>query len=257
MIVKKTPKILFFDVESSPIKGYTWTTYDANVLKVLEPSKIISVAWKFLGDKTTQVKCVADYKNYQAGVIEDKFLIEDAWNILNDADVVCAHNAISFDIKKLNARFIVHGMPLPSSYEVIDTLKVAKKYFRFDQNSLDSLGEYLDEGRKLSTGGFSLWNDCIEGDMKAWSKMKTYNVGDVDLLEKIYLRFRPYMDHPNLNVIKDDPTSMDCPSCQSSNMTKRGFSFTKAGRKQRYQCNDCGSWSTGKWEAMKPALSND
>lgn len=232
--------------------------WDANILKVIEPSKVICVSWKWLGSKKTEVACLEDFPGYvSGGELDDKALIEHTWSLLDEADVVCAHNGISFDIKKLNARFIYHNLKLPSPYDTVDTLKVSKKVFRFDQNSLDSLGDYLGEGRKLSTGGFELWDRCMKGDSKAWTKMKSYNIGDVDLLEKIYLRFRPYMDHPNLNLITNNTKIEACPACMSKNISKRGFSFTKAGRKQRFQCTDCGSWSTGKWEAVKAVLEDD
>lgn len=253
---KNTAKLLFIDIESSPIKGFAWTMWDANILKVIEPSKVICISWKWLGSKKTEVACLADFPGYVPGELDDKALIEHVWGILDEANVVCAHNGTSFDIKKLNARFIFHGLMLPSPYEVIDTLRTSKKMFKFDQNSLDSLGDYLGEGRKLSTGGFELWDQCMKGDPKAWDRMKRYNCGDVDLLEKIYLRFRPYMDHPNLNLLANNSTIEACPACMSKNISKRGFSYTKAGRKQRFQCTDCGSWSTGKWESVK-AVNGD
>lgn len=262
MINKSQPKILFLDIETSPILGYTWEMWDARVLKVLEPSKIICVGWKWFGDKSVNVSCLSDYKGYKPGVLNDKTLIQDVWKLLDEADVVCAHNGNAFDIKKLNARFVYYDMSLPSAYKTIDTLTIAKKNFKFDQNSLDSLGEYLNEGRKLSTGGFELWAQCIKGDMKSWAKMKEYNVGDVELLEKIYLRFRPFItNHPNLNTISKshgadiDPTS--CPVCQSLKLAKRGFSTTQYGLRQRYQCNTCGSWSSGALKYVKDSDDGD
>lgn len=254
-IKQRKAAVLFLDIETSPILGFSWGVYDTNILKVLEPSKIMCVSWKWLGSSKTQVNAISDYKGYKPGIVDDKALVKDVWELLDQADVVIAHNGISFDIKKLNARFIYHNLKMPSSYESLDTLKVARKYFKFDQNSLDSLGDYLNEGRKLSTGGFDLWDQCIKGNPKAWENMKAYNKGDVDLLEKIYMRFRPYMEHPNLNLITDNLTELSCPVCLSKTVTKRGYSYTKAGKKQRYQCNDCGSWSTGPWQSVKSALS--
>lgn len=243
------PRIFLIDIETSPIIGYTWGTYEQTVLKIIEPSKIISVSWKELGSKTTNVKCLSDYSGYKKGVLDDKKLIQDVWKILDEADICIAHNGDSFDFKRLNARFVWHGLTAPSSYQTIDTLKVAKKYFKFDGNSLNALGLYFNLGAKAATGGFSLWTECIAGDKDAWEKMKAYNQQDVDLLEKVYLVLRPYQtNHPNVSLISGGCDGETCPSCQSTAVQKRGLSFTKTGSKQRYQCKDCGSWSSGPWK---------
>lgn len=252
----KAPKVVLIDIETSPLTGYAWTMFEANILKVLEPSKIICVAWKFLDEDKINVKALPDYKGYKAGVLDDTALVKEIWGVLDKADVVIAHNGDSFDVKKLNSRFIIHHMRAPSAYKTIDTKKVAKKYFRFDSNSLDNLGVFLEEGRKESTGGFDLWDQCMAGNPASWAKMKKYNVRDIDLLERVYLRLRPFMEnHPNLNVIAH-PNDHDesCPACLSHNLQKRGFTITRTGRKQRFQCNDCGVWSSGPYEKANIAL---
>jgi uncharacterized protein YprB with RNaseH-like and TPR domain len=248
----KAPSIVLLDIETSPLKGYAWQTWDTSILKVIEPSKIISVAWKELGDAKVQVKALCDYKKYKKGIIDDEELIKEVWNVLDRADIVIAHNGNSFDIKRLNSRFIYYGLAAPSAYKAIDTLTVAKKYFKFDSNALNNLGVYLGLGQKVENGGFGLWIRCLEqGDPEAWKLMKEYNAQDVTLLEKVYLTLRPYItNHPNTNALVDKP-GMNCPTCQSEKVTKRGFSITRTGRRQRFQCNDCGSWSMGSLEKIK------
>ena len=249
------PKTLLIDIETSPIIGYTWGIYDQNVISVIQPVKIICAAWKFLDDKGVVVKSLSDYEGYTGGIVDDKALVTELWSVLDEADIVVAHNGDAFDIKIMNTRFIAHELNAPSEYQAVDTLKVAKKYFRFGANKLDILGKYLDEGRKKGTGGFETWVRCMEGDLKAWRTMKIYNAQDIELLERVYLRLRPFMkNHPNLNTIspiKTKSQSPVCTVCQSTNTIKRGFKVTKGGRYQRYQCNDCGSWSSGNYERVK------
>lgn len=251
----KAPSVVLLDVETSPIKGYTWTLFDANVLKIIEPSKIISFAWKELSDANVSVRALPDYKGYKKGVIDDKQLVEEIWHVLDRADIIIAHNGSSFDVKRINSRFVYFGLSAPSAYKVVDTLTVAKKYFKFDSNSLNNLGQYLGLGSKVENGGFSLWIKCLEdGDPDAWELMKKYNQQDVSLLEKVYLAVRPYMtNHPNTNILLDQP-GMNCPTCQSDKVTKRGFSITRTGRRQKYQCSSCGSWSTGSLEKIKAPI---
>ena len=251
----KKPVVVLLDIETSPILGWVWEMFDARVLKAVESSKIISVAWKELYEPNVKCKCIADYKTYKKGEVDDELLVRDTWEVLNRADVGIAHYGSAFDFKKLAARFIYYGLPSPSPYKIVDTKKQASKHFKFDSNSLDNLGDYLGVGRKLATGGFDLWMRCIEdGDKEAWASMKEYNKGDVDLLEKVYLKLRPYIGHPNLAAISGNP-GLSCPSCQSTKVTKRGFTATRTGRKQRFQCTDCGAWSSGSYERVKEILS--
>lgn len=247
------PRILLIDIETSPILGYTWGMYDQTLLKLIEPSKIICAAWKWFGKGPIHVRGLPDYRGYRPGIknINDKALVRELWELLNKADVVIAHNGDSFDIKKMNARFIAHKFGLPSDYKTIDTKKVAKKTFRFDSNKLDLIGDYLGEGRKESTGGFELWDNCIDGDLSAWAKMRSYNRRDVALLEKVYIRLRPFIsNHPNLNILAKRE-GYNCPACQSSRVYARGKAITKTGIYTRWQCQDCGSWSSSKFMRSK------
>lgn len=244
------------DIETSPIKGYVWGMYEQNVLKVIEQSKIIAVAWKELNDKKVSIRALPDYVGYKPNVLDDKKLCKEVWQVLDEADVVVAHNGDQFDLKKLNTRFADHEFGAPSAYKSIDTRKVAKKHFRFDSNSLNELSIYLFGGHKINNGGFGLWDACMKGDMDAWKRMKDYNVHDVELLEKVYLRLRPFMDnHPNMNIVAGHVhNEHSCPVCLSKHVTRRGYSITRAGKYQRFQCNDCGTWSSGPYEKAKVAL---
>lgn len=249
----KIPKITLLDVETSPILGLSWGVYDQTLLKVIRPSQIMSIAWKQLGSNESNVRCIADYSDYIKGQLDDKSLIQDVWSILDSSDVIIGQNSDKFDLPKINARFVIHNLPPPSSYKTVDTLKIAKKFFRFDSNKLDDLCNYLGLKGKVSHGGFSLWERCIEGDPKAWEKMKEYNLQDVFALEDVYLKLRPYATtHPDISLLTESTNAgYNCPTCLSTNVQKRGFSFTKFFRKQRYQCMECNSWSSGTPERIK------
>lgn len=237
-------KILLLDLETSPQLGYTWGKYEQNVIKFTQDSQILSFAWKWLGDK--QVYCMAqcDYPDYRKGKLDDKKLVKDLWDILDKADAVVAHNGIRFDEKVANARFVFHKLKPPSKFASIDTRRIAKATGMFPSNKLDDLAKYFGVGKKMSTGGFELWEGCMAGDKEAWKKMKAYNKHDVVILEPVYLRLLPWIkNHPNRNVY--DETANNCPNCGSDNMVKRGYSISRTGRRQKFQCNGCGAWATG------------
>lgn len=238
-------KVLLLDIETAPILAYVWGAYDQNIIQVHTHWYILSFSYKWVGEEDIVVRALPDYKGYNRNKTNDKKLVTDLWKLLNEADVVVAHNGDAFDVKKSNVRFIANGLPPPTPYQTVDTLKLAKRHFRFDQNNLNALGQIFELGKKQKTD-FSLWKGCMDGDPSAWKRMKSYNANDIVLLEQIYLKFRPWAkSHPNLNLLTRRPDAESCPHCLSSNVQRRGFSYAKVRIRQRYRCNDCGAWYSG------------
>ena len=66
-------------------------------------------------------------------------IVKQLWNLLNEADIVVAHNGNAFDIPKIRARFALNGLPPTSFYQQIDTKITAAKEFGFSSNKLDAL----------------------------------------------------------------------------------------------------------------------
>lgn len=232
-------KIILYDIENFPHVGEFWDgMYEQNILSVLEYGGIASIAWKELGKKKVHAIALPMYH----GKDKDVQLLKVFHKVLEEADIIVAHNGNSFDIKKLNAYFIRAGLsPLPAR-KSIDTLRVAKTYFRFNSNKLDELGHYLGLGRKVQTGGYSLWQGCKRNDPRAWRQMIKYNKMDVILLEKVYYKFLPWItNHPFVNNNKGK-----CPNCGTEHLQKRGFSMIGKKLVQRYQClnEGCGAWTT-------------
>lgn len=240
----KEPRILLFDIETAPNLGYVWAKYEQNVIEYESEWYMLCFAYKWLGEKTVYAKGLHDYKLYKKEPDNDRELVKDLWKLFNEADIIIAHNGNSFDIKKTNARFLVHGLKPPSPYKTIDTKLVAKRYFNFNSNKLDDLGRHLGVGRKVDTGGFDLWMGCMTGDISSWRKMIRYNKMDVSLLERVYNIVKPWIvNHPNVGLYRD--TKHACPNCGGEHLQKRGLARTRVSTRQRYQCVDCGAWSQG------------
>jgi|SRR3972149_8722136 len=243
------PKILLFDVENSPNTAYIWSLWTEVVSDDMIESPWYLLCWsaKWLGEDKIMSSSLIDFpKDYKKNPEDDKKVLQKLWNLLNEANIVIAHNAKKFDVRKTNARFIMNGMTPPSPYRIIDTLQVARQYFFFTSNKLDNLGKYLGVGEKMDTGGFKLWQDCMRGNRQAWKKMVAYCKNDIVLLEKIYLKLLPYINnHPNLgNYIESDEPL--CPKCGSEELNKEGFTHTDVGKYQQYSCKECGGWSRGR-----------
>lgn len=237
------PKILLFDIETMSNRAYVWGKYEQDVIAYIQEGYILSWSAKWLGGKQV-TKGLNDYPGYKAGSPDDAQLILELHSLINEADIVIAHNGDRFDVRKMNTRFVYHGLTPPEPYKTVDTLKVAKKNFAFNSNKLDDLGNFLGVGRKLKHPGFDLWLGCEAGDQSSWNLMKKYNKQDVLLLERIYLKLRPWItNHPNISILENK--SDNCPSCGSHKLQSRGLGITRTGQYHRYQCQSCGAWSRG------------
>lgn len=233
------PRILFLDTENAPNLSYVWGKWEQDVIDVHTHWYFLCFGVKWLGDKRVKTHALPDYRAFRRDKEDDRQLCEELWGYLDDADIVIAHNGDRFDLRKANARFVAHGLQPPSPYKSIDTLKIARKNFQFDSNKLGDLGKYLGLGGKLPHTGAHLWFGCMNGDKEAWRLMREYNARDIDLLEEIYNRLKPWAsNHPNLSHLSRVADS--CPVCQSTKTMAKGWAYSNSGKRQRRKCNDCG-----------------
>lgn len=196
-----------------------------------------------MNENKIHTRALPDYSVYKKDKENDAALIVDLHRLFDEADILIAHNGDRFDTRKVAARFIKHGLKPPSPCRTIDTLRAARKYFLFDSNKLNDLGQYLGVGKKIPHTGFDLWKRVMTGDPAAWDVMRQYNKQDVRLLEAVYHRMRPYIaNHPPLSAFTGD---IRCPACQSSRLNSRGFAVSRKRKYRRLQCADCGHWHQG------------
>ena len=239
----KKPKILLLDIETAPMLSYHWGLWDQNINlnQVQQDWFILAWAAKWLHDPASKTM----YKDQRKAknLSDDKDLLKGIWNLLNESDIVITQNGKIFDIKKLNARFILNGFKPPSSYKHIDTKQIASRKFGFTSKKLEYMTEKLNKKYKKQSHkkfpGFDLWIQCMAGNQDAWKEMEKYNKYDVLSLEELYLKLQPWDNSINPNLYTDTETSV-C-SCGSKNFIKNGFCYTSIGKYQRYSCSDCGA----------------
>lgn len=231
-------RILIFDIESSPLLGYAYGIYEQNIIKVVREPHLMSFAYKWYGEKKIHCHALPDYPLYKKEPYNDRELVKDLHALLDKADIVIAHNGNSFDIKVSNSRFLINKLDPISNYITIDTLREARKRFKFSSNKLTDLAMYAGVGSKIENKK-DLWFNCLIGDMKSWGQMKKYNTHDVYLLEGIYEWMKPWIKHPNLNIFNG--TVASCPKCLSTKIIHYGKRYSTSGIYQRYKCKMCGN----------------
>lgn len=232
-------KILFLDIEISPVLAAVWGLWNQNInpQNILGNSEVLSWAAKWHG---------SDEVEYSSrGMTSKRYMLTEVYKLLEEADVVVTYNGDRFDLPILSQEFMMLGLPPPAPYASIDLLRTMRRRFRGTSNKLDYWLQRLDIGAKIQHRGPQLWIDCMNGDKEAFKEMEDYNIHDVVELEKLYDRVLPWIpNHPNRASGHD---GIVCPHCESAKVQARGFTKpTKAGLVyQRYQCRDlpkCGTW---------------
>jgi len=227
------PKVLFFDIETAPNLAYVWGKYEQDVIAFKEEWYILSVAYKWLGDK--DVKCIT-LQNKKG---DDRDLASKLRMLFDQADVVVAHNGDAFDIKKARSRFAYHGLNPPSQFATVDTLKVARRCFSLNSHKLNDLAQYFKLGEKVKHTGFDLWLGCLRNDADSWRLLAKYNKQDVLLLEKVYNKLLPWMDrHPNMALLSGE-SKQGCPKCGSTKVIKDGIRANSMTLQQQWYCKSC------------------
>ena len=230
-------KILIIDIETKPVLGYFWGLFKQNIgiKQIVEDWQVLTFSAKWLNsDEVLWDSAEED---------EDDFrLIEEIWDLLDQADIVVAHNGDRFDVPKINARMLQYGLDPYAPIKTVDTLKAARSQFNLTSNKLDFISNYLGFEGKIETDGIQLWIDCMNGVPEAWEKMVAYNIQDVLELEKVYVEILPWIsNHPNVGLYESEDATV-CPKCGGSHIHYRGYAYTGASKFRKFQCQSCGGW---------------
>lgn len=244
------PKILIMDIETMPIEALVWSPWNQNVYmeQIKKDWSILCWSAKWLFESKVMGEVVTPE---EAKAHEDRSVLDTMWNLLNEADMVVTHNGDKFDIKKLNWRFLVAGMPKPMYYKSIDTKKIAKMEFAATHNKLDWIAQIVGIGRKIETD-FTWWKECEQGNEKYLNMMLKYNKQDVHLEEEVYLKLRPWMtNHPNLSLYNVDSDVPGCPACGGIDLDWSGKYATGLGLYRGFRCQTCGAIGRSTKKAYK------
>lgn len=246
----KEAKVLIYDLEVSGSLMWGYGFYEPKIIKVVEQPKLLSVAWKWLGDSQIHCETIADYN--PVGENDDTELVKKLWHLIDECSVSVAYNGKRFDEKVANTFFIEKELLPPSPHKVYDPLQTAKGSFRFNCNKLDYVGKLLLGLGKTEETNSDCWEELMFGDKtereKAAKTMSAYNKNDVDLLEKVYLKLRPWAyNHPNLALASGHDVCPRCGKNEGFRISKYRYTGTQVNAIQ-YQCNHCGSYVTRRLE---------
>lgn len=242
-------RVLILDLETAPALVYTFGLRDQNhgIDAIKRDSYVLMWCARWLGENKALSDTLINYpKDYKKDPTNDRNIAISLQKLLDEANLVVTQNGNSFDLKWSNTLFLKHGLEEPSHYYSVDLLLASRRSYYSLSHRLDFRGRQLGLGGKMEHEGFKLWIKVMDGDKSAWKRMLDYCNRDVKLTEEYYLKLRPRIkNHPNVNVFHNQPFGgrLKCPACGSGKLKRKGWRYLISGRKQRFKCDDCGSYA--------------
>tara|TARA_R110000868_G_scaffold102014_3_gene280898 strand:- start:1882 stop:2748 length:867 start_codon:yes stop_codon:yes gene_type:complete len=271
---KNGPVVLFFDIETLPLKTFIWqpgTQYVGH--KNLLPSHsmwgLICIQYA-VNDGPVKVLRY-DKHGGTAGMIEafDKLVAK--------SDIVLGKNSDRFDIKMLNSMRALLDIPPIVGWEKYteDLEKQMRRYFRLPSQSLDYISKQLGVGGKVSmemSDWIAISNYRELTDLKdsgldtkainivskhlfkentkdirilgkaALEKMCHYGAKDTEDTRILWNYLKSHFD-PKFNVAKWKEEKHGCKHCGNTNIKKNGIRVAGKTRYQQFYCNDCGMYA--------------
>jgi hypothetical protein len=246
-------KRLLLDIEVSPDIGFFWQPgYRINVgyQQIIKEREVICIAFKNHGENavtsiTWDDKC------------SDRKMLIAFSHALRNADELVGHNIDKFDLPWLMGRLVFHGSePLPP-FKTIDTLKWARRKFKFNSNRLDYLARFLGVGKKIETRQ-DLWREVVlDNDRASLNEMVGYCRNDVIILEKVYDKLAAHMQTKTHAGVLAGGEKWSCPHCASEHVNHHKKMVSAAGTVQhQMRCVECGRYGTISERAYNDYLEN-
>lgn len=224
-------RLIVFDIEASNLNanfGYT-----------------ICMGWKVLGEKKTNVIKISDFPLFEKSCTNDREVVKAAKKVLENADGWVGWYSRYYDECFINTRLLAHRQtPLPPMGNChIDAWRIARYRMKLNSNRLDTVSKFLGVEEKTPLSG-PIWIKAQAGHKPSLNYVYKHCVQDVLVTEQVYNLIKP-LSTTHFNIRAVDGTS-GCTICGSTKLQKRGFRYAKVSKTQRYQCSDCGGWSSGK-----------
>jgi len=234
-------KRLFWDIETSPNIMFSWRCGSKIYLdhqNIIQERAIICICFKWEGQKRVHALTWDDGN--------DKEMLKEFGRVVAEADEMVAQNGDWFDMRWFNGRRLFHGLePLPPT-KTVDTLKILKRHFYLNSNSLDYVANLLFGEGKIKTD-FDLWKQIVLNNSGgAMREMVRYCKKDVILLERIWNRLRDFevpATHAGAALTGNAGDRWMCPHCASGDVFKsKGRTTAKGMVQHQMKCKSCGRY---------------
>lgn len=251
---KYKEKILFYDIETAPLKFWGWgcgkqVVRHGQLVKGHSRYGIICITYCFNDGKPA--KCINwDYEKQDTKSVVEQF---DAVIEEYKPDIIIGKNSDRFDNKHLNTIRMWNKLPSKNGwFQYCDDLeKQMRKYFYLPSHALDYISNELGLGGKIKME-FQDWINIVEKDpvngLKSFKKMCNYGKKDIVDTRTIWDYCVEYFDRKGTSnhigvMAGHDRTS--CNKCGSTDTAIKQYRTTKSGMDRvQLQCSSCSNCFT-------------
>lgn len=193
---QRKPDVLYFDLEISKSLYYSYgRRVKGEWLRgadLVQEYFVLCWSASYIGSRKIFSACVTPE---QARNWTDAEILAPLHDLLSSAPILAGHNVDKYDLKRINTRFISNGWkPLfgvDGKKKTIDSLKIARTNFEFEDNSLDALCVKFGIDGKMKITDDD-WREALRGNEKVLNKIHKYCRGDVRNGKALYKMFEPY-----------------------------------------------------------------
>lgn len=239
------PKILFFDIETSPLQAWVWQQGQQYVnhkqlVKGHSRWGVICIGYAWNDGKPA--KCIDwGWDEQDTGKV-----IAEFDKIAATADLIIGKNSKRFDVPMINAARMFAGLPgLPQWAMSHDDLEQQmRRYFRVPSQSLDYYSSELGIGGKDKME-MQDWIDIVEkNNPKKLAKMIKYCKKDITDTRTLWNKLSEHFD-PKFNSSRFNENGIACKhaDCGSNDIYKNGTRMASSIKYQLYNCKSCGRYA--------------
>lgn len=267
----KKPKILFYDIETLPLKARVWDTgkhfiSHKNLLPGYEMWDLICIQYCWNDDKPVKVLRWDKHGG-------TKRMLQTFDKLVRKADHCIGKNSDRFDLKILNSLRMLHKLPgIPEWNKYCDDLeKQMRRYFRLPSQSLDYISkacgiggknvmcmqDWVDiqdhrdierlrasslKGKELNVVAHHLFKktptELRRAGKEAMEKMCTYGAKDTEDTRTLWFHLEEHFE-PRFNQALFQGHDIGCKACGSENMKKNGTRISGKTKYQYFLCREC------------------
>ena len=208
---------------------------------------MLCVGWKVVGEKKIHIESIMDFPRYfKKDPTDDEQLAKVAHTVLSNADEWVTWYGKKFDVPYVNSRLLYHKHDLlPPGIKHIDGWWVSKYKLLLHSNRMAAVAQFLGKSVKTHFGG-PTWIKAAAGNRKAIKYVEDHCYKDIIELENVYKRILPLIP-PTHAINRSIFAGSDaCPVCGvRGTLQKRGFTYARVTKKQKYWCKKCYGWTSG------------
>lgn len=241
-----TPKIMYFDIETSLCLATVWGTGKTWITPqhLISEREIICMSWAFNDEKCIRHADWGQGVSPKKRVASRRKMLKTFLKDVEQADIIVAHNGKMFDIPIIRRELIELGLPDLPPVVVEDTFQMAKG-MGFRSLKLDDIAKTLGLDVKIRTS-YSMWQDLVlKGNPQSvLKKMVRYCDQDIRVLRGVYNTLLPFFTvKTHRGLIAGHKKNESCPNCGSKRVTVMAANplyTTTAGQYLRLECSACG-----------------